>query len=307
MTKLDQFYTKPGVAKKCWQTLKDLLPHLFSKEDQSLIDYIEPSAGCCDFFDLLPKDRRVGIDIDPKAERNLIKADFLTYQDPSIYREKTVVVGNPPFGHKSSLAIEFFNQAATLADTIAFIVPVQWRKYSVHKQLTLDFDLISQTELPPSSFYILPSQSSLKQLALYSGKLTAGLVKDYLVNTEFQVWTRLKHNLVNKRLLSSPPIHHVDFDMWQYNATKQAESVFENLFDFAVLRQGYGDFNQKIVDKRDCSLKKQWILFKAKSSKALQILNKIDFVKLSQNNTVVPGFGKADVILEYERIANNDK
>jgi hypothetical protein len=29
---------------------------------------------------------------------------------------------------------------------------------------------------------------------------------------------------------------------------------------------------------------------------------KIDFEKLSKSNTTIPGFGKADVIMEYKRL-----
>ena len=92
--------------------------------------------------------------------------------------------------------------------------------------------------------------------------------------------------------------------MWQYNATKAAEKVFDNDFDFIVLRQGYGDFNKHLTNRNQCSLKKQWILFKAKNPKVLEILQEIDFERLSQNNTITPGFGKADVVQEYKRVRN---
>ena len=70
MLKLYQFYTKPHIAYFCWEYLKKVLKHITYK-DIKMLYYIEPSAGCCDFFDLLPKDRRIGIDIvpPPKTEQ----------------------------------------------------------------------------------------------------------------------------------------------------------------------------------------------------------------------------------------------
>lgn len=224
----------------------------------------------------------------PQWRKDLIKSDFLQYHHEAIlaHSSDVIVIGNPPFGHKSSMAIKFFNHAAKMADTIAFIVPVQWRKYSVHKQLEGSFKLVSQVPLMPSSFYVKDD-------------------KEYRVNTEFQIWTRLESSLQDKRINYRPAVEHADFDMWQYNATKGAEKVFDNDFDFAVLRQGYGNFNQRVIDKDDCSLKKQWILFKAHNDTAREILEGMDFEKLSQNNTITPGFGKADVVAEYERLNAN--
>ena len=184
------------------------------------------------------------------------------------------------------MAIKFFNKATEMGFTIAFVVPIQWRKYSVHKQLNKEFQLVGQMTLPPSSFYTDEQ-------------------KNYRVNTQFQVWTKLEHHLQDRRIYEPLPTKHKDFDMWQYNATEQARSVFENDFDFAVLRQGYGDYNQRITDKSQLDLKKQWILFKAKTRKASEILDEIDFDTLSQYNTITPGFGKADVIQEYERVYEN--
>ena len=37
--------------------------------------------------------------------------------------KRYLVVGNPPFGKISSIAIKFFNKSAEYADCIAFIIP----------------------------------------------------------------------------------------------------------------------------------------------------------------------------------------
>ena len=126
MVELDQFYTQPHIAKRCWDVLN-------STVDTSLARFIEPSAGTGVFYDLLPEGS-IGIDIDPQHD-NLIEADFLGWgpdrDDPS----NTVIVGNPPFGSRGRMAVRFFNHAAVIAETVAFIVPVIFRKYFIHKQL----------------------------------------------------------------------------------------------------------------------------------------------------------------------------
>jgi hypothetical protein len=60
MESLDQFYTKPEIAKKCYKKLKKYV-------NINYFDYIlEPSAGTGSFFDLLDENKRIGLDIDPK-------------------------------------------------------------------------------------------------------------------------------------------------------------------------------------------------------------------------------------------------
>ena len=62
---LDQFYTKPEVAQRCWATISHLNPSL----------WVEPSAGTGSFFKLLPEPR-FGIDLDPKFE-GIVQGNWL--------------------------------------------------------------------------------------------------------------------------------------------------------------------------------------------------------------------------------------
>ena len=277
--RLDQFYTKPEVARRCYDFLLEVLSGTIGHKG---LFWIEPSAGAGDFYDLLPRKKRLGIDIDPKRDE-IIKQDFLTW-NPIIEAKdtkRTVVVGNPPFGHRSRMAIRFFNKAAEMSSTIAMIVPVQFRKYSVHNNLDQSFQWIAKLDLPTSAFYTSDTT-------------------DYRLNTEFQVWTKeTNHSFSDMRLYQPPPVRHTDFEMWQYNNTEQALKVFRNDFDFAVPRQGYKDYTRKETDPDKCERTTQWILFKAHRTSVLRRLLSIDFEALSQNNTITPGFGKADVVKEY--------
>ena len=275
---LDQFYTKPEIAKSCFDFFIDVTKKekLFNKN----MFFIEPSAGEGSFFDNLPKKRRIGIDIQPKHEE-IIKGDFLTWNYKPPYKKRIVVIGNPPFGKRGQLAIDFFNHSALFADTIAFILPVSFRKYRIHKALNNDFALIATFPLLRNAFY---TQNE----------------KNYKVNTEFQVWTKLPISCKNLRLINPPPITHDDFILYQYNNTPEALKMFDKKFVFAVPAQGYQDYTRRETSAGACEKNKQWMLFDADDKEVISRLWNMDFKKIAYDcGTVVPGFRKNDVIREY--------
>lgn len=68
---LDKFFTKPEVARFCYDIVCDVIPENFRK------CFIEPSAGSGAFLDFLPD--YIAFDIDPMSD-NIIKADFLSIE-----------------------------------------------------------------------------------------------------------------------------------------------------------------------------------------------------------------------------------
>ena len=170
--KLDQYYTKREVSKALFEKTVDLI----SKYEKNIETYtwLEPSVGEGCFFDNLPKQRRIGIDIDPKREE-IIKHDYLTYDLP---KEKVIVIGNPPFGHRGVLALEFINHSIN-AEYVAFILPMFFTskgKGSIRYRVK-GFNLIYEENLPHNSFY-LPDG------------------KDANVKCCFQIWSK-NHSLEN--------------------------------------------------------------------------------------------------------------
>ena len=278
---MDEFYTQRTVAAQCWDALVPVLRDLGLGDDTF---FIEPSAGDGAFYDLLPLGRRVGFDIEPR-HCEVENFDFLSggYVCPNL-PNATVIVGNPPFGKRGKVAVNFFVKGSQFADTIALILPIIFRKYFIHKQLPADFRLIHALPLPRDSF-ITP----------YG--------KPYSVNTEFQIWTRKDSDHPNYRLFTAPQISHFDFDMWQYNNTKEALKVFDNAFDFAVPCQGWQDYSRRVYAAKDCEKHKQWMLFKARNKTVLKRLHdEIDFAALAiQNTTSTPGFRKGDLVAAYIR------
>ena len=275
---LDQFYTKPKVANLCWSKARPIFNELVGNG----AFYIEPSAGNGVFYNLLPADSRFGLDLEPH-HAEVIKRDFLRCRyKPPVLANKAIVIGNPPFGKRGKLAIDFMNKAFTIADTVAFIVPVIFRKYFIHKQIDANAQLIMSMPLERDAFITFSNAH-------------------YSVNTEFQIWSKIITNRQNRRLLAPSPISHPHFSMWQYNNTPQMLKMFDNSFDFAVPCQGYQDYNRRETTPAQCEKHKQWMLFKALSKQVKERLySGINYYDLSvKHTTSTPGFRKGDMVMEY--------
>jgi hypothetical protein len=147
---LDQFFTRPTVAKACWESLCKHMKKM--GEDLSNYKFVEPSAGKGAFYDLLPETRRVGIDV-VKFRSNYIQSDFLSWE-PKKNGHSYACVGNPPFGYRAWLALAFMNHAALFSDYVGFIVPMafQSRGKSNVQDRVKGLQLIHSSLLPPDSF-----------------------------------------------------------------------------------------------------------------------------------------------------------
>lgn len=277
---LDKFYTNEKVSKFCYdQMVKNV--YLASN-----VLFVEPSAGSGSFLNHIEYDK-IGFDIYPEND-NIIKLDFLKTRSFKKYfhnDENIVIIGNPPFGKKSKLAIEFLNKSLSISDYVGFIVPLQFRKWSVQSKIDNNACLVADYDLPENAFE-------------FKGK-------PYGVRCCFQIWKNflvMNKTDVDLRLTEKPKISHDDFEMFQYNCTKEAEKYFDYTWDFAVHRQGYVDYSKKYTQASQLNKKQQWMFFKAYSQETLNILLSIDFEKLSKNNIGIPGFGKHDVITEYNKM-----
>lgn len=270
---LDKFYTKDEVAKQCVQFLYEICPEA---KDQPCI---EPSAGAGAFLPYLPA-QTIAYDIAPEKP-DIIEQDFLTLEPPQA--RTYTIVGNPPFGKRSRLAVQFFNHAAQFGDIIAFILPVSFMKWSVQKQLASDFALVAYRYLEPESFLC----NSVP----------------YSVRCVFQIWKR--GGSVDLRLKSAPPTSHPDFRLWQYNATPEAERYVDEPWEYAVYRQGFKDYrklftqNDKEEIRRQMANGVQFFFIRPLTREARNFVESCDFENLAARNTAILGFGKADFISYY--------
>lgn len=284
MPGLDKFYTQNHVAKQCFEFLHSQL----TISDDTI--YLEPSAGAGAFLDFLP--HYIALDIAPEDDR-IQAQNYLQYDTD---KTNFITIGNPPFGNRSKLATDFFNKAAEMSEVIAFIVPVSFMKWSVQKNLSSNFALHSYMYLEPESF--------------------SSNGEPYSVRTLFQIWVKKGSKYdsgVNLRLTKQPPISHVDFEIWQYNATPEAVKYVEEDWKYATYRQGYHDYNQifthqdydYIKDKMTGVKKQQFFFIKPLTVEAEDIILNMDFNALAERNTATPGFGKGDFVSYYMELKNN--
>lgn len=165
----DQFFTPRDLAKKCWET--------FNREVKINTDneytFIEPSAGDGSFLDILPTGS-IGLDIEPRSTE-IQKQDYLTWK-PTNISKKYIVFGNPPFGLRGHLALNFINHSYSFADYVCFILPqlfISDGKGSPRKRVK-GYNLIYSEGL--SAMFYNPDNQEVK------------------VNGVFQIWSKYTSN-----------------------------------------------------------------------------------------------------------------
>jgi hypothetical protein len=139
-SEFDQFFTPTKTVRWCLEQLRPFLPR------NPL--YVEPSAGDGAFSSLLTP--VTAYDLNPLAE-GIRRTDFLTVR--LVRNTRRVVVGNPPYGRQSELAVRFLNHAASLSDTIAFILPPTFRKWSIQSRIDSTLSLVLCEDVPSQRYY----------------------------------------------------------------------------------------------------------------------------------------------------------
>jgi len=161
----DSYFTSRKTAEKCY----DLLCQNVNISEYT---FIEPSAGEGAFYDLMPPDQRIGIELHGRRNE-FIKQDYLSWY-PWNTDKKYIALGNPPFGVRGAYALAFINRSLLFCDYVAFILPMSFAsngKGSNMKRVQNGHLIFSQ-ELEKEEFY---SPDNNKEIA---------------VNTLFQIWKK---------------------------------------------------------------------------------------------------------------------
>ncbi|GAA9359002.1 hypothetical protein TH0628_01720 [Helicobacter pylori] len=143
---LDAFYTHPKIARFCLDLLKDLINQNLGL-DLNAFHFLEPSAGSGSFVNAL---KGLGIadclalDIAPKAQ-GIQKKDYLL--ELIGFNKKCIIIGNPPFGHRGKLALDFLNKSLNEAPIVAFILPNLFKRYSIQKHIDKRAKLVLNADL----------------------------------------------------------------------------------------------------------------------------------------------------------------
>lgn len=109
----DKYYTEETLAQYCVDKTFEILGTDWDR-------IIEPSAGAGAYLKYLPKNT-LAYDIAPEAE-GIETADYREVKLP--YLERSLVIGNPPFGRANKLSVQFIKASMLHSDYVSFIQPI---------------------------------------------------------------------------------------------------------------------------------------------------------------------------------------
>jgi len=273
---LDKFYTIPSIALECINIVGSKYDWL----SWELI--IEPSAGNGSFFTQIPSDNKIGLDIEP-GHPDIKECDFFKYKPQSVRKKPILVIGNPPFGKVSSLAIRFFNHSAEWADVIAFIIPRTFRRISVQNKLNKYFHLIHDIEVRTNPCSFNPPM---------------------MVKCCFQIWEKRS----NLRTIVKLETTHPDWDFLHFGPNDDmGQPTPPDGADFAI--RAYGGKCGEIKDTQ-LELKilrpKSWHWIKSHIDKDMLIsrFNMLDYSN-SLNTARQNSMGKGELVTLYNDYINS--
>lgn len=280
---LDKFYTLPKTVDYCLIEIEKL----YKWNNWNLI--IEPSAGNGSFYNKIPTNNKIGFDILPE-HKDIIKKDFLKLKLIDIEKilqstfSKILVVGNPPFGKISSLAIQFFNKASEYATVIAFIIPRTFRKISVQNKLNQYFHLIQDIEIPTNPCSFQPQMSVKCCFQIWERKNEKREIK--ILQTVHEHWTFLGFGILDNNGQPTPP-NDADFAIRAYGG--KIGIIVDNIIQLKKLRP------------------KSWHWIKVTNINKDILINRfksLDFSN-SQNTARQNSCGKAELIQLYNNYIMN--
>lgn len=264
---IDKYYTKPHIVEQC---INLAIEHLKIISEDFII---EPSAGNGSFINEIKNitSNYIFYDLEPEHSE-IIKQDYLLFDYPTNIQNnynKIHVIGNPPFGRQSSLAIQFIKKSCQFCDSISFILPKSFKKESMQKSFPINYHLIVQYDIPDNSFLVDN--------------------KEHNVPCVFQIWEKKDFNrIIPPKLTPS-----------NYSFVKKNEDP-----DFAFRRVGVnaGHISKDVLDKSEQS--HYFIKFDEKISDELYSqLSTIPFD--CKNNTVGPkSISKQELIKEINVFIN---
>jgi len=270
---LDKFYTIPIYSKKCI----DKVFGLYNKSNFDLI--VEPSAGNGSFFHQLDCDNKIGIDISPEND-DIISMDFFHYTPPTNMKN-ILVIGNPPFGKVSSMAIKFFNHSAKWTNVIAFIIPRTFRRPSVQNKLDKMFHLIHDEDISTKPCCFTPQM---------------------MAKCCFQIWEKGE----SERPLVNLPTKHEDWEFLSFGPLDvYGQPTPPSDADFAI--RAYGGKIGEIEKVKLCELRPKswhWIKSNINCDELIDRFNQMDYSD-SLNTARQNSMGKGELVRLYNYFINS--
>ena len=259
----DKYYTKNEIVEDC----KIQINKYINIKENDLI--IEPSAGNGSFIKIikeLTKNYKF-YDLIPE-NKEIIKQDFLLLDIKKIIEsyKKIHIIGNPPFGRQSSLAIQFIKKCCEFADTISFILPKSFKKDSNRAKFNDFFHLVYEKDLPKNSFSVNGNNCD--------------------VPCVFQIWKKKKIERIKPEKIEPKNFKFID-------KTEQHDISFRRVGVYA------GKIDKKTDDKSIQSHYFIKFINKKSIDDNIKLLDKINF---NFNNTVGPkSISKQELIKEFNK------
>jgi len=261
---IDKYYTKDIVVELCLNLVKKYIE--INTDD--LI--VEPSAGNGSFITGIKSltSNFKFYDLEPDNSE-IIKQDYLLY-DYGIVKNaysKIHIIGNPPFGRQSSLAIKFIKKSCEFCDSVSFILPKSFKKDSLKKTFPLNFHLIFEIDLPDKSF------------------LVDGVEHD--VPCIFQIWGKKNVNrIVNEKL--------------EPNNFMFVEKTENPDISFRRVGVNAGTIDKKIHEK---SIQSHYFIKFTNEKSTTDNIQNLSIITYDFNNTVGPrSISKQELIKEFNKV-----
>ena len=268
----EQYFTDPALAERCVGFAASLLA--FEEFEM----FVEPSAGEGAFLRLLPEERRVGIDLEPR-DADIARADFLQWEPPTL-TGPILTIGNPPFGQRAALAMDFMARACTFSAAVAFILPRSFNKYTFQDRVDPRFHLLGSFDCDGFS-----DPSGAKQS----------------VRTCFQVWSRGEH----ERPRAAHATSHLHFDMRHCHLSRVSAGelvALRETYAFTIPQVG-SDFSPR--DPELVTRGSHWFI-RPKVPGVRKRFERLDFGFLDDMNTAHKSLSKADIIAAYENVVADE-
>lgn len=229
------------MAKYCVDKAKEIIG------ENNITEYIEPSAGAGVFLDYFDKPY-LALDIQPENER-IAKEDWLKFNLD--YKSGRCVIGNPPFGRGNSLAMAFYKKSVSIADYIAFILPISQLNNNVQ---LFDFDLVYSEDLG---------------------------VRDYS-GIKLQCCFNVYKRPLTGKLNAKPNYKLKDIKIIEYRRDGRDKQIPDN-FDYAMGSFGVGCVGKPIHKKGQFALECYFYIVNPQyRDKILNVLKTTDWVSISK-------------------------
>ena len=252
----EEFYTRKEDAERLYDEVIDRCGTDFDF-------FIEPSCGMGAFLNLMPSNK-IGIDI-------IFGTDFFEWDFP---KGKNIVIGNPPFGRKGKLAMQFLNRCSKHCEVVAMILPSIFSKYTFINRVHPMMHLIYETTVTE---FDRPDE----------------IGKGPKVNCVFQIWeksTELRPKIVRHTSCD-------DFDMIHRHYSRTSPDERERLksYDFAI-----SQIEGKIRNCEDVTAGSVYFIKDNTPDKTVRsVMERIDFSDLSKHHVGATSLTKADIVEGY--------